>query len=86
LNGKRWQISDLEISMLGFSFSPELVALMRTVLDDAMLQVPSSVSNATTKVFLAESILKAASQGHTSYNELFAAATVQVQTITSMLP
>jgi hypothetical protein len=72
--------------MLGFSFSPELVALMRTVLDNAMLQVPSSVSNPTTKVFLAESILKAASQGHTSYNELFAAATVQVQTITSMLP
>jgi len=66
-------------------FSPELVVLMRTVLEDVMLQVPSSVSNATTKVFLAESILKAASQGHTSYNALFAAAMEQIQTIVSML-
>jgi len=67
------------------SFNPELVSLMRTVLEDVMLQVPSSVSNSTTKVFLAESILKAASRGHTSYNELFAAATEQIQTIVSIL-
>lgn len=67
------------------AFSPELVALMRTVLDDVMLQLPSSVSNATTKVLLAESILKAASEGHTSYNELLAAAMEQVQTIVSTL-
>ncbi len=66
-------------------FSPELIVLMRTVLDDAMLQVPLSISNATTKAFLAESILKAAARGQTSYNELFAAATEQVQTIVSML-
>lgn len=66
-------------------FSPELIALMRSVLDDAMSQVPPSVSNATTKVLLAEAILKAASQGQTSYNELFSAATDQIQSIVDTL-
>ena len=65
------------------SFSPELIALMRTVLEDAMLLVPASVSNVSAKVLLAESILKAASNGHTSYDELSAAATEQIQTIVS---
>lgn len=67
------------------SFSPELIALMRTVLDDVMSHVPPSVSNPTTKVFLAETILKAASEGQTSYHELFAAATGQFHTIVSTL-
>ena len=66
-------------------FGPELITLMRTVLDDVMLQVPPSISNTTTKALLAESILKAAAQGQTSYNELLAAATDQIQTILSTL-
>ncbi len=66
-------------------FNPELITLMRTVLDDAMLLMPPSVSNATTKTLLAESILKEAAQGQTSYNELFAAASGQIQAILSML-
>ena len=64
-------------------FNPELITLMRTVLDDIMLQAPPSVSNATTKTLLAESILKAAAQGQTSYNELLAAAANQLQIIVS---
>jgi hypothetical protein len=68
------------------SFSPEVVAVMRAVLDDVMSRVPASVSNVSTaKVLLAESILKAASQGQTSYNELFATAMDRIQTIVSML-
>jgi hypothetical protein len=63
-------------------YRPELIALMRTVLDDVMLRVPPSVANTTTKALLAETILKAAAQGQTSYNELYAAA---IQTVTSML-
>jgi hypothetical protein len=66
-------------------FNPELIILMRTVLDDVMSQAPPVVSNATTKTLLAESILKAAAQGQTSYNELFAVATNQIQAIVSML-
>ena len=66
-------------------FGPELITLMRTVLDDVMLQVPPSISNTTTKALLAESILRAAAQGQTSYNELWTAATDQIQTIVSML-
>jgi hypothetical protein len=66
-------------------FDPELILLMRSVLDDVMLRVPPDSSNTTTKTLVAESILKAAAQGQTSYNELFAAATGQIQTIVSML-
>jgi hypothetical protein len=64
-------------------FNPELITLMRTVLDDVMSRVPSSLSNTTTKALLAESILKAAAQGQTSYNELLAAATDQIHAILS---
>jgi hypothetical protein len=67
-------------------FNPELISLMRTVLDDVMSLVPPNASNATTKTLLAESILKAAAQGQTSYDDLLAAATEQIQTIVSMLP
>ncbi len=66
-------------------FDPELIAIMRRVLDDAMTRVPSRIANATTKVLLAECILKAAAQGHTSYNELLATASDHIQTIASML-
>jgi len=47
--------------------------------------VPLEISGTTAKAYLAEAILKAAAQGHTSYNELMAAATNQIQTILSIL-
>ena len=51
-------------------FDPELVQLMRTVLEDAMTRVPLEISGTTTKAYLAEAILRAAAQGQTSYNDL----------------
>ena len=66
-------------------FDPELVQVMRSVLEDAMTRVPLEISGTTTKACMAEAILKAAAQGHTSYNELIAAATDQIQVILSML-
>jgi hypothetical protein len=66
-------------------FDPEVIQVMRSVLDDVMSSVPSEISGLTAKVYLAEAILKAAAQGHTSYNELMAAATEQIQTILSIL-
>ena len=66
-------------------FNPELVQLMRSVLEDVMTRVPPEITGTTTKAYLAEAILKAAAQGHTSYNELLAAATDQIQVIVSML-
>jgi hypothetical protein len=65
-------------------FNPELITLMRTVLDDVMLRVPPTLSGATTKTLLAESILKAAAQGQTSYNQLLAAATDQLDAIANL--
>ena len=50
-----------------------------------MSRVPLEVSGTTAKAYLAEAILKAASQGSTSYNELMTAATDQIQTILSNL-
>ena len=66
-------------------FDPELIQLMRSVLEDAMTRVPIEITGITTKAYLAEAILKAAAQGHTSYSELLAAATDQIQAIVSML-
>jgi hypothetical protein len=66
-------------------FDPGLIQLMRGVLEDAMTRVPLEITGTTTKAYLAEAILKAAAQGHTSYNELLAAATDQIQAIVSML-
>ena len=66
-------------------FDPELIQVMRRVLEDVMTRVPLEVSGATAKAYLAEAILKAAAQGHTTYNELMVAATDQIQTIVSIL-
>jgi hypothetical protein len=65
-------------------FDPELIQLMRIVLDDLANRVPLEISG-TTKAYLAEAILKAAAEGHTGYNELMAAAIDQVQAILTIL-
>lgn len=66
-------------------FDPEVIQVMRSVLDDVMSKVPLETSGTTAKAYLAEVILKAAAQGHTSYNELLTAATNQIQAMLSML-
>jgi hypothetical protein len=66
-------------------FDPELVQLMRRVLEDVMARVPLEIAGTTTKAYLAEAILKAAAQGQTSYNELLAAATDQIHVVASLL-
>ena len=66
-------------------FDPELVQLMRSVLEDVMTRVPLEISGTTTKAYLAEAILKAAAQGQTSYSELLAAATDQIHLLASLL-
>ncbi len=55
-------------------FDPELVRVMRNVLEEVVTRVPLEISN-TTKAYLAECFLKTAAQGHTAYNELLSAAT-----------
>ena len=66
-------------------FDLELIQVMRSVLEHVMTRVPLEISGTTAKAYLAEAILKAAAQGHTSYNELLAAATDQIQVILSIL-
>jgi hypothetical protein len=65
-------------------FDPELISTMRSVLEDVMAKVPLEISGTATKAYLAEAILKAAAQGHTSYTELVNAATDQIQVVLSL--
>ena len=64
-------------------FDPQLIQTMRNALEEVS-RVPLEYSTSATKAYLAECILKAAAQGHTSYNELIAAASDQIQTILSL--
>ena len=67
------------------AFSPALITIMRTVLEEAMTNVPVEQATTATKAYLAEFILKAAAGGLTSYEGLIAAAVSQLPTILSML-
>ena len=67
------------------TFNPELVGLMRTVLEEVMTRVPVEHASPGIKAALAEIILKAAAQGVTSHDGLISAASSQVQAIISMM-
>jgi hypothetical protein len=67
------------------AFNPELVRLMRMVLEEVMTRVPMDQATPGIKAHLAEIILKTAAQGETSYDGLIAAASSQIQAIVSML-
>ena len=66
-------------------YSPELIQIMRAALDDVMTKVPIDQASVAIKARMAELILKAAAEGHTSYDALLAAASDHIQTIGSML-
>jgi hypothetical protein len=65
-------------------FTPELVQTMRDVLDQAAMRLPLEYATPAVKAYLAECILKAAAQGHTSYDTLLSVALDQFQNITSI--
>jgi hypothetical protein len=66
-------------------YSPELIQIMRTALDDVMTKVPMNQATVEIKARMAEFILKAAADGQTSYDGLVAAASDQIQTFLAML-
>jgi len=66
-------------------FDPQLVQVMKRVLEDVMARVPLEHSTPAAKAYLAEFILKAAAQGHTNYDALIAAASDQIQVILSLI-
>jgi len=65
-------------------FDPRLISLMKNALEDVMSRVPLEHATPAAKAYLAECILKAAAQGHTTYNELVSAAAAQIQVIVSL--
>jgi hypothetical protein len=66
-------------------FSPQLVQVMRSALEEVMTRVPMEYATPATKARLAECILKAAAQGQTRYEELVATAADQIQAILSIM-
>jgi hypothetical protein len=67
------------------SYGPELIQIMRAVLDEVMTKIPVEQVTPGIKAHMAEFILKAAAEGQTSYDGLLASASDQIQTIVSML-
>ena len=65
-------------------FDPELIEIMKKVLEDIMTRVPSEHSTPAAKAYLAEFILKAAAQGQTSYDALIVAAADQIEVFVSL--
>jgi hypothetical protein len=65
--------------------NPELIQTMRAALEAVMARVPDDQSVFGLKAAMAEIILKAAAQGHTSFDGLVAAASNQIHSAISML-
>ena len=65
-------------------FDPELIEVMKKVLEDIMTRVPSEHSTPAAKAYFAEFILKAAAQGKTSYDALIVAAADQIEVVISL--
>jgi len=62
----------------------QLIDTMRSALEEVMRKVPLEYSTSATKAYLAECILKAAAQGHTTFDELVVAAADQIQPAVSL--
>jgi hypothetical protein len=67
------------------SYGPELIQIMRAVLEEVMTKIPVEQVTPGLKAHMAQIILKAAAEGQTSYDGLLASASDQIQTILSML-
>jgi hypothetical protein len=74
-----------ELESIMPSYSPEVIQIMRAVLNEVMTKIPVDRATPGTKAHMAELILKAAADGQTSYESLLAAASAQIQTILSVL-
>jgi hypothetical protein len=66
-------------------FDPELIEVLKKVLEDTMTKVPVEHSTPAAKAYFAEFILKAAAQGQTNYDALIVAAADQIKLFASLL-
>jgi hypothetical protein len=66
-------------------YNPELIETMRAALEAVMSKIPADQSVFGVKAAVAESILKAAAHGQTSFDGLVTSASAQVQQIIAML-
>ena len=66
------------------SYSPELVQIMRSALEEVMTQIPLEWATLSIKAHMAEIILDAAAGGETTYDGLVAAASRQIHVVLSV--
>jgi hypothetical protein len=66
-------------------YGPELIQIMRTVLDEVMTKIPVDQVTPAVKAHMAEFILKAAAGGQITHDALLASASDHIQTVHSML-
>jgi hypothetical protein len=66
------------------AFNPELIAIMRAALEQAMTKVPPAKATSAIKAHLAQSILRAAAQGETSEQGFVTAAADELPIILSL--
>jgi hypothetical protein len=62
-------------------FTPEFIRALRLILDEVMSKAPADQVTSAAKARMAEAILKAASNGQTSYEGLLGTANRQLNTI-----
>jgi hypothetical protein len=67
------------------AYAPEVIDVMRAALDAVMTKIPVDQATPAIKVRMAEIILRAAAEGHTTYDSLLSTASSQIQVIVSML-
>jgi hypothetical protein len=60
-------------------FDPELIQVMRNALEEVMKRVSSTYSTQSIKTYFADCILKTATQGQISHDELVASAARSIQ-------
>jgi hypothetical protein len=65
-------------------FEPQLIEVMKKVLEDIMTRVPLEHSTPAAKAYFAECILKAAAKGQTNYDALIVAAADQIEVFVSL--
>ena len=65
-------------------FEPQLIEVMKKVLEDIMTRVPLEHSTPAAKAYFAECILKAAAKGQTNYDALIVAAANQIEVFVSL--
>jgi hypothetical protein len=80
-NGSDLALVRLRMRSVVHSFSPEYIQSLRAILDEVMSKVPADQDTPAVKARMAETILRAAGNGQTTYEGLLGVAYSRLNTI-----